>query len=126
VTTDQVLECVRARNLTVVVRDGRPELCGKKQLMTPTLLRVLRHHRAEIIRRLTPREWLWRTGHTYTEDPRDARFGDRDHHAAGAWWWQLRGETEWHGVSDRPGENLPAGVIPWEPSGSSPWEGDAR
>lgn len=114
-TTDEVLAVLRERGLEVVLKDGEPALRGNAAEATPKLLRVLKLHRAEILRRLLPhplREWLWRTGHRDTECPTDAKYGDPAHHPAGAWWWRMRGEEGWHAVPGRGGEkeNPPEGA----------------
>ena len=49
------------------------------------------------------REFLWRNGQRYTEDPRDAEFGTD--YQAGAWWWRVEGETVWQPVPGRGGEH---------------------
>jgi len=52
------------------------------------------------------REWLWRTGHRYTEYPGD---GDASWHPTGAFWWRTQGETKWRPV---PGRNERGYPIP--------------
>ena len=52
-TTDAVLAEVSARGLALAAREGRLVLRGDRSLFTPALLRVLRWHREEILRRLS-------------------------------------------------------------------------
>lgn len=60
-----------------------------------------------------PREWLWRYGQQYREDPRDTTYGHEDRHPVGAWWWRRTGETAWRPVPGRtpPGAILPEGEV---------------
>jgi hypothetical protein len=112
-TTDEVLAELAERRLELRFReDGTPYLHGPRLMATDALLRVLRHHRREIIRRLRPppspplprpREWRWRFDQRHIEDPRDTTYGDPNHHPTGAWWWRYQGETDdtWRPVPGR-------------------------
>lgn len=112
-TTDELLSELAARGLAVAIERGVPRLRGPRGAVTPVLLRVLRHHRLEILRRhgidpsqlARPREWLWRFGHRYREEPADSFFGVPGHHPAGAWWWRHQGESEWQKVPGRTPED---------------------
>jgi hypothetical protein len=110
VTTDDVLAVVKERGLEVVLRpDGRPALRGPgnlRQEATERLLRVLRLpvHRETILARLrpaAPRQWLWRSGHRFTETEPSSFDGG---HPTGAWWWRPKGDSCWRPVPDTPGE----------------------
>lgn len=50
----------------------------------------------------TPREFLWRDGHTYTEDARDANYGTG--YPTGSWWWRASEDAEWQAVPGTGGE----------------------
>jgi hypothetical protein len=55
-TTDELLNILKDRGLQVYVADdGTPKLKGKREELSPRLLRVLKFHREEIVRRLKPR-----------------------------------------------------------------------
>lgn len=51
-TTEELLEEVRARGLKVVLADGEPRLRGDRSRLSPTLLAVLKWHRPAIVERL--------------------------------------------------------------------------
>jgi hypothetical protein len=111
VTVPEILEIVGERGLAVSLSHvGQPVLTGPPEERTPALLDVLRLHRTEIVEHLLAtrpkcREFLWRTGHRDTEDPRDAHFGT--YYPAGAWWWRVQGDTQWRAVPGRGGEREP-------------------
>lgn len=49
-TTKELLTILEGRKLRIEVRADGPHLIGPKLAMTPKLLRVIRLHRAEILR----------------------------------------------------------------------------
>ena len=118
-TTEEILEEIRKRGLEIVLsEDGVLKLRGSSEEKTPALLKALRHHRERIVGRLfpgkevkppplppRPREFLWRTGHTYTQTPNDPRHAMEEFAPVGAWWWRWQGESEWRAVPGRGGEN---------------------
>lgn len=53
---------------------------------------------------VSPREWLWQTGHRYTEDLRFPEPGA----PAGAFWWRHAGEPGWRLVEERLTRELPS------------------
>lgn len=54
-TTDEFVQALTLRGLMVAWANGRPVLQGPKHMATPALLRVLQHHRDEIVRRVRPK-----------------------------------------------------------------------
>jgi hypothetical protein len=109
VSLRSVLDVLAERGLSLVLgADGQPRVKGDPEEVTPALLEALKAYRPEIVARLTPkpaREWLWPTGHRYRERPGDG-WPDT-HHASGAWWWRLEGETTWRLVPGRNPEGRP-------------------
>ncbi len=53
-TTDEILQEIQARGLTVAVKEGRPILRGSKVLASPPLMAAIKWHRDEIVRRFAP------------------------------------------------------------------------
>ena len=51
-TTDEVLAVLKDRGLSVTLANGQPKVAGPREQLTSELLRVLKLHRDEIIRRL--------------------------------------------------------------------------
>lgn len=95
-STDEILEEIASRGLSLVLVDGRPTLRGDRTKVTPNLLAVLRWHREKIVQRLAasaPREWLWRTGHRYREEADDRHPAEWN--PVGANWWRRQGESGW-------------------------------
>lgn len=119
-TTDEVLKELEERGLYIALVDGKPRLRGPVKAITHPLLAVLRHHREEIIRRMTTgrlRQFLWRSGHVYEEVGTE---GGSEWQPIGAWWWRYQGEKKWkvvpgaenvsvHGHRLFTGEGLPEG-----------------
>ena len=107
-TAAEILEIVGERGLSIRLGDhGQPFLSGPEKEKTPALVDVLRLHRREIVEHVRAtmppcREFLWRGGNRYTEDPRDAEFGTG--YQAGAWWWRVEGESAWLAIPGRGGE----------------------
>lgn len=103
-STDELLKILQDRGLEVVFDGRTPRIHGKRSELTPALVRVLKHHREEIIRRLAPpplREWLWRSGLKYTCLPYDEHCKRRENHPVGAGWWRWEGEIGWRRVPGR-------------------------
>lgn len=122
-TVDEIVELVEERGLHIEVSYlGVPSIVGPSEEVTPALLAVLKLYRDEIVQALRPappREWLWRFGQQYREDPRDTTYGHEDRHPVGAWWWRRMGDTGWRPVPGRtpPGARLPEGEVAHEEGG---------
>ena len=108
-TTDEVIRELAVRGFTLVLEDGLPRLAGNKGMLTPALRKVLHWHREGIIRHLQslpqtyrPRQWLWTSGHRYTETPDDLHWQKPDTHSPGAWWYR-HGGGAWKAVPGTPG-----------------------
>lgn len=52
-TTDELLEAVERRGLTIKVKDGQPHLSGPEEKKTKPLLAMLSERRQEIVERIT-------------------------------------------------------------------------
>lgn len=108
-TTDQVLEVLKDRKLLLVIQpDGSPVVKGDKEAMTPTLLRVLKFHKDEIVKRLAPPKIMdpdapaievrWNTGLI------GRHWFPNQGWPVGAWWWRHQGEEEWKPIPGTRGE----------------------
>lgn len=110
---EALLKAVDGRGLVLRLdEDGQPRVSGPRDQLTPALLAALKAFRREIIERLggkpapapappPPREWLWKGGCRYTEQPDDAGYSQPAWHPVGAWWWRRRGESAWQLVPGR-------------------------
>jgi hypothetical protein len=135
-STDELLEEVADRGLTLKRRGGAVVLVGPTSEQTDALKKALRlpNHKEAILKRFgvkpappgpRPREWLWRFGQRDTESPDDATFGRPDCHPAGAWWWRYEGEAAWRLVPARAGDLLahlarPHAALPFRPRQEAP------
>lgn len=106
----QVVEILAQRGLALYIGpDGRPHARGPREEITPAVTEALTAYRAEIIehmRRTSPREFLWRYGHTYVEREGDGFLGHAHAAPVGAWWWRRSG-SPWQPVPGRPGTDHP-------------------
>ncbi len=112
-STDDLLAELAERGLAIAFVGGNPTLRGPAEAATPVLIRVLKRHREEIVRRLAPpppREWLWRTGYVEVERPGSPTWGKPDAHKDTAFWWRKQGQSGWQPVPGRNPEGLPLPV----------------
>lgn len=109
-TTDEVMQELKARGFSLELNEnGEPRLLGNKDMLTLALKKVLHWHRDEIVRRLKllpppyrPRQWLWPSGHVWTEQPFEFLWQKEGEHAVGAWWVR-HGKGPWQAVPGSPG-----------------------
>ncbi len=106
-TTDEFLKALAVRGLVPAWTSDGPVLRGNKGMVTYKLLKVLAHHKDEIVRRLMAdrqREFLTPVGGIVRSGPRVGRTPleswPDDYEPSGALWWRFVGESEWQLTSE--------------------------
>lgn len=107
VTVAMILDEVQARGLRLYLdAEGRPHLAGSKDMLTSTLLDVLKHRREEIIKHL---------GGNPASKPAEEQASPLD--GLPVLTWQVPGRMQWMKIDGTVIEDDPANPREWAPQG---------